>query len=239
MTPERRAQVIIGAGAFVPALVVGLVGLLGGVIVAVVVFVVVLVGLAAWLSLAGERRALAGLSPRPADPDRDARLVNLVDGLCTTAGLRAPRLLVTDDPGCNLLVAGRGVDAAVLVVTRGLLDHLSRIELEGVLADGLVQIRQGDIVPATVAVATFGLGVRFALAGTAADEAADQAAAALTLYPPALARALDAMDEHGTKVAGARATTAHLWLADPRPASAGAQASRPPLAERAAALREL
>lgn len=228
---------IIGAGALAPALVLGLVGLIGGPIVAVVVFVVVLALVAAWLTRAGARQVLAGLSARPADPVGDARLVNLVDGLCTAAGVRAPRLLVADDTTCNLLVAGRRSDDMVLVATRGLLDHLSRIELEGVLAEGLVRIRQGDVLPATVAAATFGLAARFAIAGIGArDEAVDRAAAALTLYPPALARALDTMDEHGTEVVGARAVTAPLWLADPRP---GAPSGRPALATRAAALREL
>jgi hypothetical protein len=235
--PERRAQEIALAGAAVPAVVAFAVLIAFSWIVALVALVVVGAGAYAWLTRGGEGLALRGLDARPADPVADARLINLVDGLCTAAGVRPPRLLVTGDATCNLLVVGRRREQATLVVTRGLLEHLSRIQLEGILAEGLVQVRQGDVVPATVAVATFGLAARLAVGDGARDGAVDQAAASLTHYPPALAQALDTMAEHGTGVPAARAATAHLWLADPLP-GAGRRA-RAPLAERAAALREL
>lgn len=235
--PERRAGEIVAASAALPAVVLALILVDFTWIGSLVAFVVVGAGAFAWLSRGGPRLALAGLHSRPADPVGEARLINLVDGLCSSAGLRPPRLLVTPDATCNLLVVGRSADDAVLVVTQGLLDHLSRVELEGVLAEGLMQVRQGDVVPATVAVATFGLALRFIPGGDAHDEAADQAAAALTHYPPALAQALETLDEHGTEVPAARRAAAHLWLADPRPGADGT--SRPPLAERAAAVRRL
>ncbi len=243
VTPLRRAQILVAAGAVPPALVLGVMALLFGPIEAVLVFVVVATGTAAWLCVAGERHVVASLGARPADPVTDARLLNLIDGLCTTAGLRPPRVLVTPHDGLNLLVTGRSSERAVLAVTTGLVEHLSRIELEGVLADGLVQIRRGDIVPATIAVATFGLGTRFAVGDPDHDAGVDRAGAALTRYPPALIRALETMDRLGTAVDGVPSSVAPLWLADPLPAPAGELAGRPSgrpaLNERVTALREL
>ncbi|MGI8753795.1 MAG: hypothetical protein ACR2MN_16080 [Acidimicrobiales bacterium] len=247
MTPLRRAQVLVAAGALLPAIVLGLIALVLGPIVAVVVFVVVATVTATWLWGAGERQVLASLGGRPASASSDARLLNLIDGLCTTAGLRQPRVMVTPHSGLNLLVAGRSADDAVLAVTTGLVDNLSRIELEGVLADGLVQIRRGDIIPVTVAVATFGLGARWAAGAGDHDTDVDGAGVALTRYPPALVSAFETMDRLGTALPDVPSSVAGMWLADPRPPAGpgsgrgGGTPSprRPALAERVSALREL
>lgn len=220
-------------------MVAGLIGLVGGAVVALVALVVVGALAAAWLWWGGPWRVTARLGGRPADPVTDARLLNLVDGLCTTAGLRPPRLVVTDDAAPNLLVAGTSPDRAVMAVTAGLVGALSRTELEGVLADGLVQIRGGDIVAATVAVATFGIGARFARGDGPHDTDVDLAGASLTRYPPALASAFEAMDRHGTAIDGVPRSLAHLWLAEPLPAARRPKRARPALASRVAALREL
>jgi heat shock protein HtpX len=235
VSPRRRAQVLVAAGALVPAIVLGLIALVLGPLVAVVVFVVVVAAAAAWLWGAGERQVLASLRGRPATASSDARLLNLVEGLCTAAGLRPPRVVVTPHQGLNLLVAGRSADRAVLAVTAGLTEHLSRIELEGVLADGLVQIRRGDIIPTTIAVGMFGLGARWAAGSGDHDAEVDRAGVALTRYPPALASAFETMDRLGMAVPDAPPSVAPLWLADPRPAAS----ERHPLAPRVSALREL
>lgn len=254
MTSLRRAQVLVAAGALLPAILLGLVALILGPVEAVVVLVAVASVTAVWLWRAGERQVLASLGGRPAAASTDARLLNLIDGLCTTAGLRQPRVIVTPHQGLNLLVAGRSADSAVLAVTTGLAQNLSRIELEGVLADGLVQIRRGDIIPATVAVALFGLGARWATGAGDHDAEVDRAGVALTRYPPALVSAFETMDRLGTEVSDVPSAVAGLWLADPRPASACADSGagtesggragirppeRPALARRVSALREL
>ena len=254
MTPLRRAQVLVAAAALPPAVILGLIALVLSPVAAVVVFVVVAAGAIAWLWAAGERQVLASLGGHPASSPTDARLLNLIDGLCTSAGLRPPRVIVTPHQGLNLLAAGRSSERAVLAVTTGLLENLTRIELEGVLADGLVQIRRGDIIPATVAVATFGLGARWAMGTGDHDAEVDLAGVALTRYPPALVSAFETMDRLGTAVPDVPTPVAGLWLADPRPASAGVPSGvgtpsgvaagmrasgRHALTERVSALREL
>jgi heat shock protein HtpX len=258
---NRRRAVLVTVGAGL------LVGVVAGVLsllvvapaVALAVLVVVAVGLAsmAWW---GCERLVSRLIPiEPADPTAHARLFNLVAGLCINAGVPHPSLGVVDADGLNALVAGRNPRNATLVVTRGLLDRLSLIELEAVLARELSQIKSYDVLPATVAVALFGifrrvtplsviagLGLRLSV-GSQWDEVADLAAISLTRYPPAMLAALEKMQALGTAVPNASPAVAHLWLADPTPPEPAARSTRashlfdthPPLEERIEALREL
>ena len=130
-------------------------------------------------------------------------------------------------------MAGAGV-SATLVVTQGLLDQLTRVELEGVVAQQLTRIRTHDILPATVTVATLGIGATL-LSPPEPVTAMDRAAISFTRYPPGLIGALEKMEAKGTAVKGGSRATAHLWFADP----GGARASQTSLADRVAALREL
>jgi len=241
LSPKQRALLVAGIFAVPPAVVLGLVALLGGPIVAVVVFVVVLAALGALAWYGGERRALARLGGTRADPIAHARLINLVEGLAIGAGVNQPHLVVVDDPALNAMAVGLDAHKATLVVTSGLLAELNRIELEGVLAEELTQIRQLDILPATVAVGTFGLGAGLAVPPER-DTAGDLAAVALTRYPPGLLAAFEKMESKGTAVKSSPSSLAHLWLAEASsaPAAGGHRSSaRLPLAERIEALREL
>jgi heat shock protein HtpX len=222
----------------VPALVAGVVVLaVAGIIAGVVVLVVVAAVLGLWADLAGDRLVLARIGGRDADPYRDARLCNLVEGLSIGAGLKQPRIKVLDSPGLNAMASGTSTSRAVLGVTSALVSELDRIELEAVLAEELVQIRRGETLPATVVVATFGLTKSWAILADR-DAQADQGAVGLTRYPPALASALEKIESKGAIVAGQPSYMAHLWLADPRGPEATAR-GRLLLRERIEALREL
>ena len=238
MTPAARAARAAAPFVVVPALVVGVVvGVVSGPIFGVVAFLVIAVALALWCRLAGDRRVLARVGGRDADPKRDARLCNLVEGLSISAGVRQPRLRVIDSPGLNAMAAGAKPSRAVLGVTTGLLSELDRVELEGVLAEELAQIRRNETLPATILVATFGLG-RGAAVPADRDARADQAAVALTRYPPGLAAALEKIEAKGAAVDSQPAYMAHLWMAEPR-SGVPVDRGRLPLRERIEALREL
>lgn len=238
MNAGRRALLVVAAVALPPALVLGLILLLVNPIVGIVVFVVVAVALAGWVWTGAQRRVLKAMGGRPADAKADARALNLIEGLSFTAGLRQPPLLVVESDSLNVAVAGRDPASAVIVATRGLLTQLSRIELEGILAAALVEIRNGELGPATVVASLPGLGRRLVSSASGRDAATDLAAVNLTRFPPGLAAVLDKMDAKGTSVEGVRADQAHLWLADPLPPGA-APAGRTSLRDRAAALHEL
>ena len=162
---------------------------------------------------------------------------NLVEGLSIGAGVHQPRLRVIESRGLNAVAAGTSPTRAVLGVTSGLLAELDRIELEAVLAEELVQIRRNETFPGTVLAATFGLGRGRAYPADR-DIQADQAAVALTRYPPALAAALEKIEGKGAEVSGQGSYMALLWLADPGGVDAPGR-GRLPLRDRVEALREL
>jgi hypothetical protein len=235
--PGRRTALVLAAVALPPALVAGVIGvILGGVILLVILFVVVAVALVAgvWVRSAGRAADIGGT---PVDPRRHARLVNLVDGLCVSAGVRVPALRVLDAAGCNLAVVGRDQAHSALIVTSGLLEDLTRMELEGALATGIVELRRGDAGPATVAAAAGAFAVRLAV-DPRRDRVVDEAAAALTRYPPGLTAAYHKLQDLGTDVPGTRRRSAHLWLAEPDHERPGAH-YRMTLQERIDALAEL
>lgn len=101
--------------------------------------------------------ALAMSHARPADPTTYARLHNLVEGLCIAAGLPKPRIYVIDDDAPNAFATGRNPRHAAVAVTTGLMDKLTRIELEGVLAHELSHIKNYDILVSTLAVTLVGV----------------------------------------------------------------------------------
>ena len=101
--------------------------------------------------------ALAMSHARPADPTTYARLHNLVEGLCIAAGLPKPAVYVIEDDAPNAFATGRNPRHAAVAVTTGLMDKLTRIELEGVLAHELSHIRNYDILVSTLAVTLVGV----------------------------------------------------------------------------------
>lgn len=184
-----------------------------------------------WAAEPLAKRALDGAR---ADPVAHARLLNLVEGLCATIGLRMPEVRVRPETSLNAAVCGRRRRSASLVATQGLLDQLDRLELEGVLAQLLTRIRCYDMLPATVTVATLGIGATL-LSPPEPVTAMDRAAVSFTRYPPALASALEKMEAKGTEVKGASRATAQLWFAAP----GGPARALTPLKDRVEALREL
>jgi heat shock protein HtpX len=94
---------------------------------------------------------------QPADPVAHARLHNLVEGLCIAAGLPKPGVYVVEDPAPNAFATGRDPRHAAVAVTTGLLDKLTRVELEGVLAHELSHIKNRDTLVSTLAVTLVGV----------------------------------------------------------------------------------
>jgi heat shock protein HtpX len=89
-----------------------------------------------------------------------ARLVNLVDGLCDSSGYERPDLYVVDDGGAaNSFVTARSPGSGTIGVTSGLLDSLTRLELEAVVAHQLAQLQRPELVTATAAVGLIGAPV--------------------------------------------------------------------------------
>jgi len=84
--------------------------------------------------------------PRASGRDDERRLINVVDEMAIASGLAAPPLYVLNrERGINAFVAGLSPGQAVVVVTQGALEQLSRDELQAVIAHEFSHILNGDI----------------------------------------------------------------------------------------------
>lgn len=83
-------------------------------------------------------------------------LYRLVENLCITAGLPLPRIYIIDSDQPNAFATGRNPKHAVVAVTRGLLEKLERVELEGVIAHELAHIGNKDMLLQTIVVVLVG-----------------------------------------------------------------------------------
>jgi heat shock protein HtpX len=96
------------------------------------------------LRLNGARIVSEGESPRPyAIARRPAAAANLP----------VPRIALVRSEAVNLFTVGRSPGRAVIALTQGLLDRLGDDELEAVIAHELAHIKDGDILPMTMACA--------------------------------------------------------------------------------------
>jgi heat shock protein HtpX len=154
---KRRSVLLVAA--FV--ITVGLVGALMGYLIGngplFTVLALVLSGAIAFASYWKADKIALGVSrARPASPDEYARLHNLVEGLCIAGGLPKPGVYIIDDPAPNAFATGRNPSNAAIAVTTGLLEKMTRVELEGVIAHELSHIRNYDILVSTLAVTMVG-----------------------------------------------------------------------------------
>jgi heat shock protein HtpX len=86
-------------------------------------------------------------------------LYRLVENLSITAGLPMPKVYIIEEAQPNAFATGRNPKNGVVAVTRGLLERLDRVELEGVLAHELAHIGNRDILLSTIVVVLVGVVV--------------------------------------------------------------------------------
>ena len=96
----------------------------------------------AWFS--GSSVVLSIHGAREADPAEHRRLLNVVEEMRIASGLPMPRVYLMESEGMNAFAAGRRPREAAVAVTTGLLDGLSREELQGVIAHEMAHIKSRD-----------------------------------------------------------------------------------------------
>ncbi len=75
----------------------------------------------------------------------EKQLSNIVEEIAIASGMAVPAVFVLDaEPGINAFAAGWTADNAAIGVTRGALQHLTRDELQGVIAHEFAHISNGD-----------------------------------------------------------------------------------------------
>ncbi|MFM9902926.1 MAG: M48 family metalloprotease [Polaromonas sp.] len=104
----------------------------------------------------------------PASREAERKLCNIVQELAIAANMPPPQAMVLDRvDSINAFAAGWGADDAVVAVTRGALDHLTRDELQGLVAHELSHLREGDTrLNMRLAGMVFGLEMIFNLGQT-------------------------------------------------------------------------
>ncbi len=113
-----------------------------------------------WLSYRhGDKIVLAVSRAREVTHDQEPRLHNIVDGLCIAAGIPKPKVYVVEDAAPNAFATGRDPAHASIAVTRGLLERMNRVELEGVVGHELAHVKNRDTLVMAVAATLLGIVV--------------------------------------------------------------------------------
>ncbi|HEY7329676.1 MAG TPA: M48 family metallopeptidase [Gemmataceae bacterium] len=110
-------------------------------------------GVAAALSLlfsligyySGDQFVLAASGARHIHHKDDPELFNVVEEMSIAAGIPMPRVYLMDDHALNAFATGRDPKHAAVAITTGLRHHLTRDELQGVIAHEISHIRNFDI----------------------------------------------------------------------------------------------
>ena len=204
--------------------------------IAALVALAVAVGIGWFLVARAPGLALSALGARPLEEALHPRVESLVESICASFGITEPQLYTVDTDAIDAAVVGRANDTR-LVITRGALEKLDRLELEAVVGRELSLFGNGVhaatvMVSVSKAVGPLGSMIHGRLLDGRQLARADIDGVQLTRYPPALAKALEkaragAAVDHDPM-------SCHLWMVGP--ARAGVQ---PLLVERIDTLREL
>jgi len=100
---------------------------------------------------------LAMTHAKPIEKRDNPELYRIVENLSITAGLPLPKIYIIEERQPNAFATGRDQKHAVVAVTRGLLEKLDRVELEGVIAHELSHIGNKDMLLGTVVVILVGV----------------------------------------------------------------------------------
>lgn len=103
------------------------------------------------------RVALAISGAREVTKAEEPELYRIVENLSIGSGLPMPKVYVIEDGSPNAFATGRDPKHAAVTVTRGLLNKLDKMELEGVIAHEISHIGNYDIRVMTIVVVLVGL----------------------------------------------------------------------------------
>ena len=186
-----------------------------------------------------EHRVLTETGATIVTDDSQREIRNLLEGLAIAAAIPPPRFAVIDDPAPNSFGVGTKPEHAIVAVTTGLGERLSRDELEAVLAYEVTRIRGYDVALASWTVALTGGAISaldddgdvlsgvlgfvprrlaerlqvWALRDQGTER--DRAAVRFTRNPASLIRALEKLDADPSEVGRVTRATAPLWIEFP------------------------
>ncbi len=147
------AAFVVLVGAFVAVVMLAL----GAPLVVTPVAFAALLAYALFAYYASGSVALGISGAREVTKDDEPELYRTTENLCIGAGLPMPKLYVIEDGAPNAFAIGRDPNHAAVAATRGLLQKLEPVELEGVLAHELSHIGNRDTRVATISVLLVGV----------------------------------------------------------------------------------
>lgn len=122
-------------------------------------FATALSSFSAYLSyIEGPNAVIAATHAKPVDISnfKEKQFDNIVEEMAISAGLPRPRAYILPDSDPNAFAAGTNSSNSVIAVTTGILEKLSRDELQGVVAHEMSHIRNYDTRMMTVIAALVG-----------------------------------------------------------------------------------
>lgn len=81
---------------------------------------------------------------RPITRQENPRIYNIVENLCISRGLPAPRIGILDDDSLNAFAVGWNPEKAWIVFSKGIIEKLSTEEIEAVAAHELTHVMNKD-----------------------------------------------------------------------------------------------
>ncbi len=110
------------------------------------------------ISLAfGDKMVLSMANAREIDKADAPQLYNVVEEMALAAGVPMPKVMILETDALNAFATGNRVGHGTIVVTRGLLDTLSRDELQGVVAHEMAHLANLDTRYMVIVGVTVGL----------------------------------------------------------------------------------
>lgn len=135
-------------------LIIAVAGILGGgsstSLVIGLVIALVMVGGSYWFS---DKLALRSAKARVITREQAPEFYEMIERLAARAGLPMPTVAISPNAQPNAFATGRGPKHAVVCATEGLIQSLSRDEVEGVMAHELMHVKHRDILIGSVAAA--------------------------------------------------------------------------------------
>lgn len=84
-------------------------------------------------------------SSKPLKRKDNLRVYNLLENLCISQGMTAPKLNIINDDSLNAFASGINQDTFTITLSKGIIDKLNDDELEGVIAHELSHIINRDV----------------------------------------------------------------------------------------------
>lgn len=108
-------------------------------------FALIMAGLMNFVSYYWSDKIVLGISgAKPIEKKNNPEVYRLVENLCIAAGLPLPKIYILEDSAPNAFATGRDPKHAAICFTSGILDKLSKQELEGVTAHELSHVGNRD-----------------------------------------------------------------------------------------------